>query len=121
MAIYKTKWFGKWASKNGLLDAALRTAVEELECELYDASLGGGVYKKRVGISNQGKRGGARTLIAFKKEANVFFMYGFAKNSQANIKADELKALKLLAKKLLGFNKHELSKAVNAAELIEVL
>lgn len=48
-------------------------------------------------------------------------MYGFAKNSQANIKADELKALKLLAKKLLGFNKHELSKAVNAAELIEVL
>lgn len=72
MAIYKTKWFGKWASKNGLLDAALRTAVEELECDLYDASLGGGVYKKRVGISNQGKRGGARTLIAYKKEANVF-------------------------------------------------
>lgn len=102
------------------MDTALRTAVEELEGDLYDANLGGDVYKKRVAIGNQGKRGGARSLIAFKKEGNVFFMYGFAKNKQANIKTDELKALKLLAKQLLGFSEQELSKAVNAAELIEV-
>jgi len=67
LAIYKTKWFDKWASRNSLSDTGFRTAVEELESGLYDANLGGDVYKKRVGINNQGKRGGARTLIAFKK------------------------------------------------------
>ena len=121
MAIYKTKWFGKWALKSGLSDAALCTAVSELDNNLFDANLGGDVYKKRVGIANQGKRGGARTLIAFKKDDNVFFMYGFAKNTQANIKIDELKALKLLAKHLLGYSEKELSKAVKAAELIKVV
>ncbi|MFY9138571.1 MAG: type II toxin-antitoxin system RelE/ParE family toxin, partial [Zwartia sp.] len=29
---------------------------------LIDADLGGGILKKRVGLSGRGKRGGARTL-----------------------------------------------------------
>lgn len=69
---------------------------------LSDVNLGGDVYKKRVGIANRGKSGGIRTLIAFRKDENVFFIYGFAKNQQANIKVNELKALKLLAKQLLS-------------------
>lgn len=83
-------------------------------------ALGGGVYKKRVALSGRGKRGGARTLLAFKKDGNVFFIYGFAKNQQANIKDSELKALKLLAKELLGYNKKALSKAVKTGELIGI-
>jgi hypothetical protein len=121
MAIYKTKWFDKWALKNNLVNTALCKAAEELDDDLYDASLGGSVYKKRVAIANRGKSGGVRTLIAFRKGENIFFMYGFAKNQQANIKVNELKALKLLAKQLLSFNEQELAKAVNAAELIEVV
>ena len=121
MAIYKTKWFDKWALKNNLVDVALCKAAEELADDLYDASLGGSVYKKRVGIANRGKSAGVRTLIAFRKDKNIFFMYGFAKNQQANIKANELKALRLLAKQLLSYNEQELGKAINAAELIEVV
>lgn len=120
MAIYKTKWFDKWASKNGLSDTELRVAVEELENDLFDANLGGDVYKKRVGIHNQGKRGGARTLIAFKKDGHVFFMFGFAKNKQANIKTKELKALKLLAKQFLDFSERNLVTAIDAGELVKV-
>lgn len=120
MAIYKSKGFDKLVSKSDLTDAALQTAVEEMENGLYEANLGGNVYKKRVGLHNQGKRGGARTLLAFKKDDNVFFMYGFAKNKQANVRPDELKALKLLAKQLLGYNQQDLDTAVDVGEMIEV-
>ena len=120
MAIYKTKWFDKWAVKNSISDIELRTAIKELENGLYDANLGGDVYKKRVGIRNQGKRGGVRTLIAFKKDGNVFFMFGFAKNKQANIKINEIKALKLLAKQLLSYSMQNLKTAIEASELVEV-
>lgn len=79
MAIYKTKWFGKWLLKNNFGDASLLTAVEELNEGLSGANLGGDIYKKRIAVGNQGKRGGVRTLIAFRKDGNVFFVYGFAK------------------------------------------
>ena len=37
MKIYKTKWFYKWAAKEGLADAVLAQAVKELERGLADA------------------------------------------------------------------------------------
>lgn len=119
MCLYKTKVFHKWAAREGLTDSALQAVVDELVQGIGDA-LGGGVYKKRVALPGRGKRSGARTLLAFRKDGNVFFMYGFAKNQQANIKDNELKALRLLAKQLLGYNKKALSKAVKTGELIEV-
>jgi len=47
-------------------------------------------------------------------------MFGFAKNKQANIKMNELKALKLLAKQLLSFSKKDLVTAIDAGELVKV-
>ncbi len=91
----------------------------ELEQGLADA-LGGYVYKKRIGPPGRGKRGGVRTLIAFRQGERAFFMYGYPKNERANIGNDELKALRLLAKELLGYNEQGLAKAVKAGELIEV-
>ena len=49
-----------------------------------------------------------------------FFIYGFSKNQQDNIDQKELKALKLMAKSLLGYSGVEIEKAINANELIEV-
>ena len=119
MRIFKTKWFHRWAGREGLTEAVLRTAVLELKEGLGDA-LGGYVYKKRVALPGRGKRGGAQTLVAYRSGHAVFFMYGFPKNERANIENDELKALRLLAKELLGYSRHELAKAVEAGELIEV-
>ena len=87
---------------------------------LVDADLGGHVYKKRVSLVGRGKRGGARTLIAFRIGETAFFLYGFAKNSRANISDKELKALRLLAGELMGYTEAALSKAAKAGELIEV-
>jgi hypothetical protein len=78
------------------------------------------VYKKRIALPGRGKRGGARTLIAYRSGQAVFFMYGFPKNERANIENEELKALRLLAKELLGYSPQQLTKAVESGELIEV-
>lgn len=83
-------------------------------------TFGGHVYKKRVGLPGRGKRGGLRTLVAFRHGERAFFMYGYPKNERANISRDELEALRLLAKELLGYSEQGLAKAIRAGELIEV-
>lgn len=120
MKIYKTKWFHRWAAKEDLTDAVLCSAISELERGLADA-LGGYVYKKRVALHGRGKRGGARTLIAFRRGASAFFIYGYPKNERTNIRDDELRALRLLAGQLLGYNAQELAQAIESGELIEVI
>lgn len=119
MRLFKTKWFHRWTAKEGLADTALRDAAAELEQGLADA-LGGYVYKKRIALPGRGKRGGARTLVAYQSGHAVFFMYGFPKNERANIETDELKALRLLARELLGYSEQGLAKAIEAGELVEV-
>lgn len=120
MNIFKSKWFSKWAEKEGLTDNALQDAILEMEGGLVDGELGGHVYKKRAAIHDQGKRGGLRTIVAFKMGDKSFFMFGFAKNQRENISAKELKALKLMAKELLGYSNLQLNKAVKSGELIKV-
>lgn len=120
MRIFKTKLFHRWAHKEGLTDVALCSAIDEIERGLVDAELGGHVFKKRVPIQGRGKRGGARTLLAFRHEDKAFFMYGFAKNQRANIKDDELEALKKYAKELLAYSDQALTKACQAGALYEV-
>lgn len=120
MRIFKNKAFSKWATKEGLDDDALRAAVDEMERGLIDADLGGHVVKKRVAVGGRGKSGGVRTLLAYKVGDKAFFVYGFAKNARANISADELKALKHLAKELLGYRDKALTEAIKHGALIEV-
>lgn len=120
MQVYKSKWFGKWADKEDLTDRDLSAAVQEMANGLIDADLGGHVMKKRVALQGQGKSCGARTLLAFKVGDQAFFMYGFAKNQQDNISPKELKALKAMAKQILGYTPAQLKVALNAGEFIEV-
>ena len=49
MAVYKTRWFDRWARKEGLDAASLCAAVQEMRQGLVDADLGGGLVKKRIG------------------------------------------------------------------------
>ena len=120
MQIFLTKWFDRWSNKEGLSKQALRNAVIEMEGGVIDANLGGNVVKKRVGVHSQGKRGGVRTIVAFKIKDKAFFLYGFAKNQQDNINDKQLQALKLMAKHLLSYDNKALDKAIKAQELIEV-
>ena len=106
--------------KKELTDDALCAAVLEMVEGLIDAELGGGVVKKRIGISGRGKRGGARTLIATNKGSRWFFVYGFEKSDRANISCDELEALQAPASDLLALSGKELSQAVEDTTLEEI-
>lgn len=120
MGIYKTKVFKRWARKEGLSDKQIWTAVAEMQDGLYDADLGGGLFKKRIANAGRGKSGGFRTLVATNKGDRWIFVYGFAKNEKGNIDRDELEALKRLSKFLLAMTPQALAKAKVAMELIEV-
>ena len=44
MLIFKTKWFHKWAIREGINDRILETSVTEMNQGLIDANQGGHVY-----------------------------------------------------------------------------
>jgi hypothetical protein len=100
MRIFKTKTFMRWARKEGVTDELVRKAVREIEAGLIEVDLGSCLYKKRIALRGNGKRGGARTLLAYQVGAKAFFIYGFMKNEKDNISTAELRTLKLLAANL---------------------
>ena len=120
MGIYKTRWFARWARKEGLSDKSLRGAVDEMAQGLFEADLGGDLLKKRIARPGQGKSGGYRTLVATNRGSRWIFVYGFAKNARSNIDPDEEAALKKLAATLLKLTPAALAKARVAGEIIEV-
>ena len=82
MPIYKTRWFARWARKEGLGDKPLCQAVEEMRAGLVEADLGGNLFKKRIARPGRGKSGGFRTIVVTNFQSRWFFVYGFAKNSE---------------------------------------
>ena len=120
MLIYKTRWFARWARKQGMSERVLCAAVREMAAGLYEADLGGGVLKKRIARPGQGKSGGFRTLVATNKGNRWIFVFGFPKNERSNIDKDEEEALKKLAAHLLSLTPQALGKAQRAGELMEV-
>jgi hypothetical protein len=120
MAIYKTRWFDRWARKQGLTTPQLCAAVREMVAGLYEADLGGGLLKKRIARAGQGKSGGFRTLVATNKGNRWIFVFGFPKSERSNIDKDEAEALKKLAEHLLSLTTQALDKAKRAGELMEV-
>lgn len=121
MHVFKTRQFDRWARKEGVTDPMLWAAVIEMENGLIDADLGGHVVKKRIALPGRGKRGGARSLLAYRLGDCAFFVYGFAKNERDNIDDRELKALKLLASALLGWTPEQTGHALREGALIEVI
>ena len=118
--IYKTKAFAALTRKGSLSDLDLINACIELDNGLFDADLGGNVYKKRVAIEGKGKRGGYRTIIGACLGERYFFLYAFAKSEKENISLNEKVALKQLARTFLSFDDKVLDSLVAAGQLVEV-
>lgn len=120
MRIFKNKDFHRWAKEAGLSDNELKKAVNEISNGLYEANLGGNVFKKRVSLDGRGKSAGVRTIVAFRTNSHTFFVYGYAKNIRSNISEKEKIALKKLAKIYFNFSDEQLAQAMHVGELIEV-
>jgi len=118
--IFKYRTFHRWAKKEKIPDSTLKNAVDEINAGLFEANLGGHLYKKRIVKPGKGKRGGYRMLIAFKNNTRAFFIYGFAKNEQSNITEKELEAHKRVAQFYLDASEMVIEKLLTEKNIIEI-
>jgi len=121
MCVFKIKAFSRWAKKQALSDKILHAAIIETIEGVFEANLGGNLYKKRIAIPGKGKRGSTRTLIAFKKGDCAFFIFGFDKGTRSNITDKEEHALKIFGNTLLSWSEKELNKRIKIGELLEIM
>ncbi len=125
MRIFTSRWFERFARKEGIADAALREAVARAEKGQMDADLGGEVIKQRIARAGQGRSKGYRTIILFRRGAlsgkgKAFFVYGFSKSQRANIDADEEQQFKEAAKHVLALTEKQLAELLKKGDFAEV-
>jgi hypothetical protein len=117
---FKSRWFQRFARKEGIGDADLREAVERASRGQIDADLGGDVIKQRIARPGQGKSKGYRSIIFFRRGACAFFVYGFAKSLRANITPEELEQFKAAAKPVLALTGDQISVLLKRGDFVEV-
>lgn len=118
--VFKSKWFQRFAKKEGIEDEALMDAVDRAEKGQIDANLGGGVLKQRIARPGEGKSSGCRSIVFFRQGERSVFMYGFPKRERDNIKADEEKAFKEAAKHVLALTDKQMAALVKNGDFVEV-
>jgi hypothetical protein len=118
--VLKTKGFVRFQRKQGVSDKALCKAVWDAESGLIDADLGHGLIKQRVARPGQGKRGGYRTIIAYRMKKRSVFLFGFAKSGKANLDADEVSELAKRGAVWLDASNAVIQRALAMEELKEV-
>lgn len=120
MRVFKTRPFARFASHERIADEELCEAVRRAESGLIDADLGGGVIKQRLARRGQGRSGGFRSIVLFRRAEKAFFVYGFAKSDRDSIRRDERMAFRKLADELLALDDLALSAAVKNGTILEI-
>ena len=120
MQIFKTRWFRRFAKREGIRDRSLVEAIERAERGLVDADLGGGLIKQRVARAGKGRSGGFRTIIAYRAKDLAIFLSGFAKSELDNIGPSELQSLRKIAADWLKADRAELQENLDEGRLEEV-
>jgi hypothetical protein len=114
------KGFARFQRKERIDDEALLRAVREADDGLVHADLGNGLIKQRVTRHGAGKRGGYRTVIAFRRGARAVFLLGFAKSERDNIADDELDELRRQATAILSLSLEQIAAMVASGDVMEV-
>ena len=116
LRIFGNKPFMRFARRFGASDTDLWGMAREEP----DATLGGGVFKFRLAREGEGTSGGARTIVALKRDERMVMMFGFEKKDLANIDEKDLKAFKRLTKVYLERSELEMDRLVRDGELVEI-
>lgn len=124
MTIYVTRIFERNLKKDGIDDTKLCMAAKEILSGLYDADLGGNVFKKRIPQS-AGKSGGARSVVAYKSGNHLFFVNGWTKKAVSKgghkeISDTDLQGYRDIAEQMLTMTEKNLEDAVKSEILREV-
>lgn len=119
--IFKTKWFVRFARKQKISDEALCKAINDAEDGKIDANLGASVIKQRIARSNEGKSGGYRVIIYYRKGNRAFFVFGFCKKDRENLSEEEEEIHKKSAGIVLGLPEELLKELIELGTYIEVI
>jgi hypothetical protein len=120
LRIFRNKWFERFARKEGIDDSALCEAVRRAEAGKIDCDYGGGVIKQRVARPHEGKSGGYRTIILYRKSEKAFFVYGFAKSKTEDLNDEEVRVYKKAAKITFERTDDDLAKLLKRCDYEEV-
>jgi len=118
--IFKSRWFQRFARKEGITDEVLREAVARAEKGHIDADLGGEVIKQRIARPGEGRSKGYRTIVLFRRGAWAFFVYGFARSQRANIDDAEEEQFRQAAKHVLALTEKQLAELLTRGDFMEV-
>jgi len=118
--IFKSSWFVRFAKKERITDAKLCEAIENAEKGLIDADYGDGLIKQRIARPGEGKSGGYRSIILFRKGERSFFVYGFAKSDRDTIDKSDERDFKELAAVLLNAPDEQVADLIESGKYQEV-
>lgn len=121
MFYLKTKYFTRWAKREGIADSSLCEAIQEFESGLCEANPGNHLYKKRIALSGKGKSGGGRTILFYQKGRKLIFCFGFSKNQQGNLSGGEFKLLNKLSDTFQSITDVALIKSIKHSEFIKIV
>lgn len=121
MRVFKNAWFERFARKEKISAEALWEAVERAEQGQIDADLGGGVIKQRIARPGGGKSKGYRSIVLYRKDDKAFFVFGFPKSEQDNIREDEEVQFKKMAKQVLALTDEQLQLLIVKGQFEEVV
>ena len=119
MRVYMLKAFARFQRREQIPDKSLGKALRNAERGLVDADLGGGLIKQRIARAGQGKSGGYRTIIAYRRGDIAVFLFGFAKNEVANLDDDELAYWQQVGRGYLSLDHEELEAAIESGDVKE--
>ncbi|HYA16337.1 MAG TPA: type II toxin-antitoxin system RelE/ParE family toxin [Bryobacteraceae bacterium] len=120
MRVFISRWFHRFARREGISDEALREAIARAEQGQTDAPLGGEVIKQRIGRPGQSRSKGYRAIVFFRRGERAFFIYGFSKSARANIDARETREFREAARHVLALTEGQLAELLRRGDFIEV-
>ncbi len=120
LRVFRTRSFRRFQRKEGISDRSLSEAISRAERGLIDANLGHGLIKQRIARPGEGRRGGFRTVVAYRIGERAVFMFGFAKSDQANLSKDDESDLRDFGALLLALDVRGIETMIAGNELTEV-
>ena len=121
MRVFKNAWFERFARKEKISAEALWEAIERAEQGQIDADLGGDVIKQWIARPGGGKSKGYRSIVLYRKDDKAFFVFGFPKSEQDNIREDEEVQFKKMAKRVLALTDEQLQLLIAKGQFEEVV
>ena len=79
------------------------------------------MIKQRIARPGGGKSKGYRSIVLYRKGDRAFFVFGFPKNEQDNIREDELLHFKKMARQVLALTDEQLQQLIDNGQFVEVI